>query len=62
MGPGDLRFLGKNHEEGGMNMTKEEMNKKITVASNFIAERRKRSAGTALVTISDGKNIGIVED
>ena len=31
-------------------MTKEEMNKKITVASNFIAEKRKRSAGTALVT------------
>ena len=45
-----------------MNMTKEEMNKKITVASNFIAERRKRSAGTALVTTSDGKIIGIVED
>lgn len=45
-----------------MNMTKEEMNKKITVASNFIAERRKRSVGRALVTTSEGKIIGIIED
>ena len=35
-------------------MTTEEMNKKITVASNFIAERRKRSVGRALVTTSEG--------
>ena len=43
-------------------MTKEEMNIKITVASNFIAERRKRSMGRALVTTSEGIIIGIIED
>ena len=43
-------------------MTKEEMSEKITVASNFIAERRKRSVGRALVTTSEGIIIGIIED
>lgn len=43
-------------------MTKEEMNKKITVASNFITERRKRSVSRALVTTSEGIIIGVIED
>jgi hypothetical protein len=34
----------------------------LTVASNFIAERRKRSVGRALVTTSEGIIIGIIED
>lgn len=37
-------------------------NEKITVASNFIAERRKKSVGHALVTTSEGIIIGIIED
>jgi len=52
----------KNPNKGGMNMTKEEMSEKITVASNFIAERRKRSVGRALVTTSEGIIIDVIED
>ena len=60
--PMDIPNILKENREGGLNMTKEEMNKKITVVSNFIAERRKKSVGRALVTTSEGIIIGIIED
>lgn len=43
-------------------MTKEEINRKMTAVSNYIADRRKRSMGRAIVTTSEGEIVGLIED